>query len=218
MTTAYIVETKFGDNVNYMIAGGRFSHFPKLFTGHARVKTLLSANGLGYGNSRFCAKMHKDSTKIIRIQNLERGMRDSHATIFTYEEFMARDFSRNGLTIPNNPNAIYMIELAQNLELATKAKPQYVQTAGQGRRCKFGHQWNSGGHVRLHITGRLHRLESTYKGAKVLEIEMHEDGFTPKQVKSYPIVDFYCASKSSREQYNQKFRNKPYTPTSPEYA
>ncbi|WP_407307851.1 hypothetical protein [Acinetobacter sp.] len=217
MTTAYIVEIKINDTVCYMGPGGRIGTIPKFFNNASRVKNLLHASNPGYGNWKFNRQSHKDSVTVIQIRNLQLGLKASSATMMTYDEFITRNFT-NSLRIPNNPRAVYMIELAQpDLQLAAKTKPMYVRLARQGRKHKFGHQWNTAGHLRAHITGRLHRLDSQYNGAKVIEIEMDEDGFTPKQVKSYPIIDFYCASMSSREQYNRHHPKAHYTPL-PEYT
>uniref|UniRef100_UPI00388E56EF hypothetical protein n=1 Tax=Acinetobacter sp. TaxID=472 RepID=UPI00388E56EF len=194
MTTCYIVEVKLDGKICYMGQGGHIGSIPKFFNAAPRVKNLLLENRTAYGNLKFSSASHKDKTTVIQIKNLELGLKGSFATLMTYDEFMARDFSASGLKIPNNPRAIYMIELAQPaLQLAEKTTPSYVKLAGKGRHHKFGHQWNTGGHLRSHITSRFGRLSTTYKGAKVLEIEMNDDGFTPKQVKTYPILDFYCA-------------------------
>lgn len=218
MTTVYLVEVKIDKHVHYMGGAGWIGTIPKFFNNSTRVKNLLRNPSPGYGNSRYQTN-HKDAASVIQIKNVELGMKHSFATIMTVDEFMARDFSTNALKIPNNPRAIYMIELAPDMSLAKPLGPIYVKKAGRhSSRAKFGHQWNEGGHVRAHISQRIMRLGhgGQYRGAKVLEIEMMEDGFTPKTVKSYPIVDFYCASPAGRVKYN--LHHQPYQPTSPEYA
>lgn len=204
MTTAYVVEVNTPSGIRYMANKGRLMTFPKLFTGHARVKALLTMNKFGYSpDYYFGEKAHRDATKIIRIDRLELGLKDSRATIFGFDEFIEKDFSRKASSIRSNMNAVYMIELAPNLALATSAAaPIYVQSVG-GRKRKFGHQWNRAGDLRSHISSRIIRLFGQYKDAKVVEIEMSADGFTPKQVKTYPIVDFYCASESSLQKYTE---------------
>jgi hypothetical protein len=126
---------------------------------------------------------------------------------------MARDFSDRGLRIPHNPNAIYKIQLP-----TTDGSTKYVRRSSSfSPDYKFGKTWDSGGEIRRWLGGAMHKLRLDLKDALVVEIEMAEDGFTPKKVKTYPILDFYCASITSRNRWNKQNPSNHYKPA-PEYA
>lgn len=210
MTTAYIIEVDIAGKIYYATnTKGRLGTIPKFFNNAGRAKKILKGGAAGYGNAYFQPN-HANSTRVIQIRDLERGLKGSFATIMSYEEFMKKDFG-NKLRIPNNTNAIYMVQLPFE---GLSTTPRYVTYTGtHGQKQKFGRQWQTAGHVRAYLSkwaGYIAK-HGKFDGAKVIEIEMQLDGFTPKQVKSYPIVDFYCASPSCRVKYEKA--NGKYQPT-----
>lgn len=197
MTSAYVVEVTIDSTRMYVNTGGKIGTVPKFFVNAGQVKRALVPR-LGYGNSKYNPQPHKANTKVIKIDNLERGLSASLASIMTYDEFYAAArSSKFKPSIAENKNAVYKIQTADG---------KFVN-AGL-RKEKFGKSWNTSGQLRSHITSRLERLNLTsgkYARAKVVEIEYAADGITTKQVKTYPIIDFYCASPSSLVQYEHKY-------------
>jgi hypothetical protein len=210
MTTSYIVELKIDNQIRYVWPNGTIHTMPKFFNNIGRVKAVLNSNRAGYGNSRW-QQNNKDSTTVIQIRELENGLKESRAKIMTADEALTlADAPKSGLSIPNNPNAVYMIQLKQE---GLSTTPRYITKTGyHAPKNKFGKQWQDGGKLRIYINSRLRHLAlgGNLNEATVLEIEMNIDGFTPKQVKSYPIVDFFCASPSSIVHYERQFGK--YTP------
>ena len=217
MTTGYIVQIHRDTGTVYVGTGGKVGTLPKIFNNSGRAKAVIRTYNQGYGRTRF-QKDDIPNTVCIKIEGLEKGMRGSDATEYSWDKFLETDFSKAKSSIPNNPKAMYKIQLAPTgYTLSNTANtPQFVQAKRGQRQEKFGRTWSSAGAVRSHISGQVHRLYNEYKGAKVIEIEMNEDGLTPKQIKTYPIVDFYCASPNSRKLHDDSFHTK-YTPT-PENA
>jgi hypothetical protein len=204
MSTGYMVEMVYPDHVEYLGDKGYARRVPKIFTGAALVKRAI-ARIASYDRDS------KSKLRITRITHLERGIKHSSAQVFSYDEFMATDFSKKTQLIPNHPNAIYKIQLNTDLALASNTKPIFAN-AGI-RKEKFGKSWTRASDLRSHITSRIDRLQSSYKNAKVHEIEMHDDGIATKTVKTYPILDFYCSSPSSRSIHDAFYPKSKYTPT-----
>lgn len=211
MATAYVVEVFIDGVYKYMGASGKLGKFPKFFSTANQAKRFMRLPHMAYGNLKFNLGM-KNVTRVIQIAKLENGLNASTAKIMSYDEFMI-DFvpqSSTSPSIPNNPKAVYKIKLNPMLQLAKKtSEPVFVNVGS--RKEKFGRTWNSASALRGHITGRLFEFKK-YEGATVFEIEYADDGVTTKQVKTYPILDFYCASPSSLKQYNQRFPKTPYKP------
>ena len=212
MTTGYIVQINRDSGCVYVGVGGKIGTLPKVFNNSGRAKAVIRTYDIGHGAARF-QKEDIPNTVCIKIEGLEKGMRGSDATEYSWDKFLETDFSKSKSSIPNNPKAIYKIQLFQ---MPSMSKPQFVQAKRGQRQEKFGRTWSTAGAVRSHISGRINQLYNEYKGALVVEIEMSDDGLTPKQIKTYPIVDFYCASPNSRQMHDDHFYQK-YTPT-PERA
>ena len=202
MSTGYIVEIFFDNEVKYVGDKGQTRQVPKVFIGGPRVQRMLA---------RWNGNRLADQIRVTQISNLERGIKHSNARVFSYDEFMHASFTKSNSAIPNNPNAIYKIKLDP---MSAKAKADgklFVSPLGW-RKEKFGKSWNRAGDLRSHIQSRLSWLRGNYLNAEVLEIEMAEDGFTPKVVKTYNITDFYCATPACRKNYDHQFPNNKYNP------
>ena len=210
MATAYVVEVKIGNVFKFMGKSGDLGNFPKFFATAAQAKRWMGLSHKAFGDSKFNISM-KDVTRIIQIAKLENGLNASTAKMMSFDEFMSfKPQSLTKPTIANNTKAVYKIQLNPMLQIAKKStEPVFVNVGS--RKEKFGRTWNSASALRGHITGRLFEFKK-YEGATVLEIEYAEDGVTTKQVKTYPILDFYCASPSSLKQYNERFPRTPYKP------
>lgn len=202
MSTCYIVEIFFDNEVRYAGAKGVIRQIPKFFIGGPRVQRMLDGYRL---------KSLADKIRVTQISYLERGIKQSNAKVFGYDEFMKATFTKATSVIPNNPNAIYKIKLDPMSARAKANGKLFVSPLGL-RKEKFGKSWNRAGDLRSHIQSRLSWLRSDYMNAEVLEIEMAEDGFTPKVVKTYNITDFYCATPACRKNYDHQFPNNKYNP------
>lgn len=66
-----------------------------------------------------------------------------------------------------------------------------------GVKSRFGKIFYKGGSVRNYLSSSLRALNEY----EVIEILMSEDGITPKSVKTYNAVDFYCKSPTCRKYY-----------------
>lgn len=202
MAIAYIVQVNFPAGTKYLGPSLTLIEVPKFFKSESAVKRALYRSGYCGSGIFFSAEAHSKITQVIVIRELENGLKDSKAEILSYDEFMDKDFSKK-ISIENNEDAVYKIRLALPL---VDGRPRFAWKDSLGQ--KFGHVWAKASCVRNHISGDVEKLQHIYSGAQVLEIEMGVDGVTAKSIKEYPIVDFYCASPSSRKRYNASVAKK----------
>lgn len=173
MTTAFIAEIHNADGSVYFVGKGSstISSWPHFFRGKqsllTRIERLLRWNYLKAGGV----------LKVIRVSNLEAGLKDSVAEVFTYDEFKELPTKVQ----LSKPGAVYKLQYADG------------RFAGPGVN---GKTWAHGGHVRAAITGYPRGIKS-FEGGTVHEITYDDDGIWPKEVRRIPAEKFYAMSPSS---------------------
>ena len=188
MRTGYLVEVDTPSGTMYVSSKGALSGLPKFWRDRSSLVRALER----------CFRHGLDQRKmeVVRVQNLEAGLRQSTATRLTVEAFYASrptSFSKR----PKYPkNAVFKIRLK------TQWGDDRVRFAGPGR---LGKIWGRAGDLRNHITQNIDLLKTKYAGADVLIIEMNTDGVTPYRVLPQPIIQFYCDSPDSNKVYKNAY-------------
>lgn len=187
MTAVYVVQVAMPWGCRYVTSTGKLSPIPKFFRSAPTIRSYISKQGKTPG--RYDASHHGETT-IITIEEIEKGLKDSKASVETVAQFL----SRPGKKMLSNPKAFYKIVL-------DSGKPYAVRRADT-----LGKSWRTASVLRRYITemGMSNRpLDSgMLKGAQVAEIEMASNGVDTVAVRLYPIVEFYRASPTSKKNYD----------------
>ena len=199
MTTAFIAEVKIEGKVLYVGKKGRLETAPFFW----RVNSLYHLKRYLRSESRLSRSAYRASrdtanTTVIRISNLEAGLKGALAEPMTFIAFMYSDWSATPKL--NNKNAVYKLKVGD-------------VWVGTTRRCRFGITWGRAGDVRTHMTSMLHYFKNSYKTAVVYEIEYESDGITPRRTIPIPAIEFYCRSPDCRTRYVAEF-GEPIIPSS----
>lgn len=188
MRTAYLVEVDTNNGTMFVSSKGALSGYPKFWRDRSSLVRALER----------CFRNGLDQRKmeVVRVQNLEAGLRQSTATRLSVEAFYASrptSFAKR----PKYPkNAVFKIRLK------TQWGDERTKFAGPGRLGKF---WAKAGDLRNHITQNIELLKTQYAGADVLIIEFNVDGLTPARVRTQPIIEFYCDSPDSNRVYKNAY-------------
>lgn len=196
MTTAYVVQLNLPSGIQYLTTSGKLSSVPKFFRSGPSVKSYLSVSR-SYGYSMYSRPAHEAVTQVIIISDLDKGLKDSKANILTAAEFMKWDFSAKAPV--ENPRAFYKL---QNKDGTIHGISVYRSTN------KFGKVWNSSSALRRYLTSG-YRGVLAYEGATVIETIMKPDNINIEAVNTYPVLEFYLRSKSSRAHYEKDRKLQP---------
>jgi hypothetical protein len=172
MTTAYIAEIDVEGAVRYAGNSWNISAFPRFYNGKAILLRRLE-NILRWGGRQ---KIDESCIRIIKITNLQKGMKDSTAEVLTMQQF--RDMpTRPPMT---NPDAVY------------KLQSETGRWIGPGVNGKV---WEKGGHLRAAVTNHHGGIKNPrIAGGTVFEIIYEDDGVIPKLVNKIPVEEFYRRS------------------------
>jgi len=168
MTTAFVLQVKQPTNTAYVGKGGTLSQIPYFWRSAKHVVRVLDKSGW---RCEWKPGM-EPLTQVLRITDLELGMRDCTVNVMTMQEL--REFSPKTI----DPKG-YVFKLQQKVN----GKPYFV--AGNKT-------WTAGGHLRQHITytsSRLHRY-LTSPDYEVVEIKYEDDLITPHTIKRTSVRDF----------------------------
>jgi hypothetical protein len=191
MTTAFLAEVDTVKGTMYIGKKGKFSKIPFFFAQSNRLKDIirLATSLRNFGpEDYFSNRRDQERTRIVVVENIEKGLRSSTGGNISVVEFMNKEYS-SGQYAPSKPaNAVFKIALSA----MGKNRKRF---AGTG---KFGKTWESQGHVRLHLTNNLQRMMKegyyTVNNAQVMMIELEADGVTPKKITYTPILEWYMQS------------------------
>lgn len=191
MRTGYLVEVDTDAGTQYVSSKGVLSPMPKFWRdGSSLVRALERC---------FRRGLDQRKMEVVRVQNLEKGLRESTATRLTVDAFYASRSTSFTKRPKYSKNAVFKIRLK------TPWGAERAVFVGTG---KNGKTWEKAGDLRNHITRNIEKLNTEYAGAEVLIIDVSSDGVIPARVNHQPIIQFYRDSPDS----DKKFRS-AYTPS-----
>ena len=192
MFKGYFVEIQVDTNTTMYLAPGGYSSYryrPYFFSSRYHVNRALGKKW---------NKPDPAKTKVVEVIDLEKGMKNATAKVYTLTEWQA--LPPPSKSPKGNPRCQYKIEYNPSVSRINRF------FGGNSAR-PFGKVWETAGDVRRYITGHLHYLSSSFKDATVIEMEYEPDMMTQKAVRRIPIVEFYCLSPDSRKRYDDAFKS-----------
>ena len=205
MTTAFLAEVDTPNGTRYIGKNGKLQKLPIFYSISQRLKNIFALKHRShYPITNFDWYLsHRDAhlTRVVVVDNVEKGLRASSGLNMPVREFMSKEFSLSSRYAPKKPvNAIFKVAI----DVPQSHGKITVKYAGEG---KFGRTWERQGDLRLHIGANLDRLHGYYKNAEVVMIELDSaDGFTPLKITKTPIIDWFCQSQASKIRYNDLVR------------
>lgn len=193
MTTAYFAEVDSIKGTLYLGVKSKLSTVPFFFRSVSHLLRGLGGRQYFEDSEHYVPSRDDLKTVVVRVENIERGIRSSTATRFSVND--VKNFPKTERAIKMPSNAVFKIQL----DAQAKYRQRFV---GAG---KYGKTWNRQGDVRSHITANMHRLKNAYFGASVLTIMMNPDGVTVSSVTQTPIVEFYRKSPFGNKSYLKTF-------------
>ena len=197
MTTAFTAEIDTKGGTRYLAPKSKLSKIPFFFRNVGHMRRALAGARWRTGIDYYVPTRDELHTTIVRIDNLERGLRGSSGTKMSVRDFMALPVSSAAPKVPSN--AIFKIQLNA---AGTGVGPSKKRFAGDG---KLGKTWNRQGDLRSHITMNIHLLKSAYKDAVVVQALVNEDGVSVSQISYVPIVEWYRRSTYGNKTYLKNF-------------
>jgi hypothetical protein len=197
MTTAYTAEIDTKDGTRYLASKSKLSKVPFFFRSVSHMRRSLSGSRYRTGDDYFVPTRDALKTTIVRVENLERGLRGSFGTKMSVHDFGQLPAAGKTPRVPSN--AVFKIQLNS---AGTGVGPSKKRFVGDG---KHGKTWNRQGDLRNHITSNIHRLTAAYKDAVVATILIGPDGITPSSITYTPIVEWYRRSPYGNKTYYKNF-------------
>ena len=195
MTTAFTAEIDTPEGTRYLAPKSKLSKIPFFFRTVAQLQRALRGNSYRKGVEYFVPAIDSLKTVVVKVENLEKGLRSSSATRLSVAEAISIPSRKATAKVPSN--AVFKIQFP-----AIGVGPKRKRFAGEG---KYGKTWNRQGDVRLHIGSNIHWLKSVYRDATVVTILMGDDGITSTNISHTPIVEWYRRSPESNKRYLNAF-------------
>lgn len=207
MTSAFLAEVDTIKGTMFVGNKGKLSKIPLFFAQSARLKKILGRDS-SYRTSvdYFLSTRDAEKTRIVVVDNVEKGLRASTGVNLSVAEFLAKEYGASKYASSKPVNAVFKIRI-------TSPFGQKVSKYSGGG--KYGTTWERQGDVRLHITNNLSRLTVKhtdarvpyYKDAEVVMIELDQDGVTPTKITCTPIIDFYLQSPACKQRWTDLNRS-----------
>lgn len=198
MATAYIAEIDTNDGTRYLSTKSKLSQVPFFFRSVSHLRRSLSGRQYRIGPEYYVPSRDEMKTAIVKVENLERGLRSSSGVRMSVHSFKQLPTAQRHVKMP--ANAVFKIQLNS---AGTGFGPKKKKFAGDG---KFGKTWNRQGDARNHISSNIHWLKTVYKDAVVATVTMNPDGITVSQVSYTPIVEWYRRSQFGNRTYLRFFQ------------
>jgi hypothetical protein len=197
MTTAYTAEIDTTDGTRYLAGKSKLSKIPFFFRSVSHMRRSLAGSRYRTGTDYFVPTRDSLKTTIVKVENLERGLRASHGTKMSVHDFAQLPTFGKSPRVPSN--AVFKLQLNS---AGTGVGPSKKRFAGDG---KHGKTWNRQGDLRSHITANIHRLTAAYKDAVVATVLLGTDGISVTSITYTPIVEWYRRSPYGNKTYFKNF-------------
>jgi hypothetical protein len=200
MTTAWIAEisTKTGTKYLSTKTNGYYANRPHFFSTASHFKRALTRLQQ-FGMHGDFSEVDSAHITVVRIENLERGLRDSTGARMTADAFMAAEKLKEAAKSfkPKDPQlTMYAIEYSPEARRSMRYPKQY---AGAG---KFGTRWKRSADVRNHLSANLDLLNGAYKDASIVILEYFAgDLLVPEKVSRLPLLKWYISTKAGAKRW-----------------